>query len=61
MPEVMRCVLLRMLEAVEGRLYLLEAAEAMCCLQFCTLAVLEVLEVPRSRAVRYSICWRHRR
>ena len=62
--EVMRCVLHRMPEAVEGRLYLLEvaeAAEAVWCLPFCTLAVWEVLEVPRCRAVRYSICWRHRR
>jgi len=57
----MRCVLLCLLEAVDRRFCLPEVAEAMCCLQLCTLAELEVLEVPRCRAVRYSICWRHRR
>ena len=56
-PEVMRCVLLCMLEAVEGGLCLLEILEApkvMCCVLFCMLdavegglSLLEVLEVMR--------------
>ena len=44
-PEVMRCALLRMLQAVDGRLCLLEVLEA--------LDVSEVLEVPE--VIRYML------
>ena len=52
-PKVMRCVLFRRLEAVEGGLSLLEVPEVMRCLLFCMLEAVEgglcllgALEVP---------------
>jgi len=45
--EMMRCVLLCILEVVEGRFYLLE--------------VLEALEVPEMMCCGYSVCRRCRR
>ena len=45
-PEVLRCVLLCMLEAVEGGLCLLEVLEeVMRCVLLCLLEVVEVTEV----------------
>ncbi len=70
LPEVMRCALLRMLEVVEGVLYLLEVPETLCML-LCMLEAVEgglclldaldalgVLEVPEVMrcAVRCSVC-----
>jgi len=49
MPEAMRCMLLCMLEAVEGRLCLLDVLEVpdvMCCVLRCLLKALDVLEMP---------------
>lgn len=37
----MRVVLLSMLEAVEGELYLLEVLEVICCKLFCVLEVVK--------------------
>jgi len=42
-PEVIRCVLLCMLEAVEGRLRLLEVPEVMRSVLLCLLEVPEVM------------------
>ena len=40
-PEAMRCVLICMLEAVEGELYLLEAMDVMRCALLCILEAVE--------------------
>ena len=56
-PQVIRCVLLCMLEAVEGRLMLLgllEVPEMMRC------ALLDMLEAVEVGSVRWR-CWRYRR
>ena len=43
MPEAMRCVLLCILEAMEGGLCLLEVSEVMRCVLLCMLDVLGVM------------------
>ena len=63
-PEVMRRVLLCMLEAVEGEICLLEVPKVMRCVLFrmlddvegvlCLLEVLEMIECRRRCAVHYS-------
>src|SRR5690349_524311 len=67
MLEGMRCMLLCMLEAVEGEICLLEVEVMRCSLLYileamedwlCLLEALEVLHVPRRCAVCYSVCWR---
>ena len=72
-PEVMRCVLLRVLEVVEGVLCLLEVPEVMRCVLLRVLKVVEgmlcLLELPEvMRCVLLcilelwrvgSVCWRY--
>ena len=46
LPEVIRCVILCMLEAMEGRIYLLEVPEVMGCVlgRYGVLCTLEAVE-----------------
>ena len=60
--KVMRCVLLRMLEAVEGELCLLEVLEMMEVIRCVPLCMLEAVEVGSVRrrwcTMCCSVCWR---
>ncbi len=72
-PETMRCILLSMLEAVDGGLCLLkvlEVPEVMRCVLICTLVAVEgelclreELEVVEGRLCLLEVlrCWRRRK
>ena len=62
MPDVMRCVLFCMLEAVEGELFLLEDLKVMCCVLLSMLGAVQYeLSFEVSKLWKLVVTVRHSR